>query len=208
MLARSQSERRLWGAALGALLLIYLSAWPLQFVLDFLRGRNLLRLSMATLFLLAAIAAVSWLVRRRAGRLEWAALGLVAVAYTVLALQFEIVQERLHLIEYGGVALLFRSALLARSRAGAGDAPGAFRRVAPLAFALTAAGGLGDEIVQGILPNRHWDLRDVTINAGAGALALAAAALLGSARRHVGSSHTARDGLRRLRAAQGVAEGR
>jgi hypothetical protein len=55
--------------------------------------------------------------------------------------------------------------------------------VVPIALALTAAGGLVDEIVQGILPNRHWDLRDVAVNAGAGALALAAVSVLETARR-------------------------
>jgi hypothetical protein len=71
MSAWKMSERRRWGAALGTLLLINLSAWPLQFVLDFLRSRNLLRLSMAALFVLSAAGMVIWLARRRAGWAEW-----------------------------------------------------------------------------------------------------------------------------------------
>ena len=32
------------------------------------------------------------------------------------------------------------------------------------AFGLTALAGLGDELWQGILPNRHFDWRDVRLN--------------------------------------------
>ena len=51
---RSAEERRWWRLTLTYLGVVYLSLWPLQYVLDFLRTRNLLRLSLALLFLGAA----------------------------------------------------------------------------------------------------------------------------------------------------------
>jgi hypothetical protein len=150
------------------------SAWPLQFVLDFLFKRNLLRLSLAVAFAATAAAILVLLARRGAGRREWTALALVGVVYAASALSLSIVQERVHLIEYGAVAWLFLAALEA------GERPA--RVAAAAAFALTAAGGLVDELIQGALPNRHYDTRDVVVNAFAGALAIGAVHLLRAAR--------------------------
>jgi len=181
MAARAR-ERLFRRAALGSLLAIYLTAWPLQFALDFLRARNLLRWSMAVVFALAGAAVAAWLGRRRAGWREWAMLAGLVAAYLFLALRLRIVQERLHLVEYGLVALLFEAALAARFRAAAQPPRSARLRAAAGAFLLTFAGGFVDEVIQGILPNRQYDLRDVTMNGFAGALALVAAASLAAAR--------------------------
>jgi len=172
-----------WRAVAAALGLILLSAWPLQFALDFLRSFNLLRLTMAAVFLVVAFAALLWLRRREAGWREWGtALGIAAV-YAAIALRLRIVQERLHLVEYGLVALLFAAALSARLGAAGLPAQAVARRAMPLAFAATALAGLLDEVVQGVLPNRRFDLRDLALDALAGALALAAAGALAAARR-------------------------
>ena len=178
---RGAEERRWWRLTLVLLGLVYLSLWPLQFALDFLRARNLLRASLALLFLAAAGAVVASLARRRAGRREWLTLALVAAVYAALASSLEIVQERLHLLEYGLVALGFRRALAAR--AAAGEAAGGRWRPALTAAGLTALAGLVDELLQGVLPNRHYDLRDVGLNALSGVVALAAESALGWARR-------------------------
>ena len=55
-------------------------------------------------------------------------------------------------------------------------------RAAAGAWLLTALAGWLDEGIQGLLPNRVYDLRDVGFNALAGALALASAAALEAAR--------------------------
>lgn len=172
---RSAEERRFWGAAVALLLAIWGSAYFIQFALDALRERNLLRASIAGAALAVAAIVVVPMVRRRAGAREWAALAVVGLVYAVVASRLHIVQERVHLIEYGAVAWLFRGALSARGVA------------APLAwggaFGLASLGGLVDEAIQGLLPNRHWDLRDVGLNALSAALALGATALLDAARR-------------------------
>ncbi|MBP1644251.1 MAG: hypothetical protein H6Q03_2920, partial [Acidobacteria bacterium] len=160
----SAEERRWWRISWAYVAAIYLSLYPLQFALDFLRTRNLLRLSLAALALVLAGVAVRVLARRRAGRREWLVLVLVGATYVLAAMRMPIVQERLHLAEYGGLALAFRRAL-ALGAAG-----------------LAALAGLVDELIQGVLPNRQYDLRDVGFNAGAAVLALVAAGALAGAR--------------------------
>jgi len=173
-------ERRWWRLSLAYLAGIYLSLYPLQFALDFLRARNLLRLSLAVLFAAAAAAVAVWMRRRAAGRLEWLALAGVGAVYAALVERMTILQERLHLLEYGVLALGFRAALEARRRRGA--LGGSAGRAAVGAWLLTALAGWLDEGIQGLLPNRIYDLRDVGFNALAGALALASAAALEAAR--------------------------
>jgi hypothetical protein len=173
-------ERRLWIAVALAVAAIFLSLYPLQFFLDFLRARNLLRLSIAALFVATAIAVVAWMFRRRARWREWAVLSLSLGAYALFARSLSVIQERLHLVEYGALALLFSAAFgERRSARGLAPAPGA---AAIAAFVATSAVGLADELVQGILPNRQYDLRDVGFNALAAAMALATAAALDAVR--------------------------
>jgi VanZ family protein len=153
-------------------------------VLDFLREHGVLRLTMAAAFLGVGGAAVAWAARRGAGPREWATLLAAGGIYAGLAASMEIVQERAHLAEYGILALLFREALAARAAASGAPAAGARARVGPGpgACLLTAAAGWSDELVQAVLPNRVYDLRDVGFNTMAGALAVAAATVLAAAR--------------------------
>ncbi|KAB2961846.1 MAG: hypothetical protein F9K16_10770, partial [Thermoanaerobaculia bacterium] len=118
---RSASERRWWTLALVYLAGIYLSLYPLQFALDFLRTRNLLRLTMGALFVVAGAAVVAAMARRRATRLEWLVLGAIGATYLLLLSRMTIIQERLHLLEYGLLALAFREALVARAAASPGS---------------------------------------------------------------------------------------
>lgn len=175
--ARSEREIRAWRLVAVYLGLLYLSLWPLQFALDALRAHNLLRLSLYTLFAVCAAAVVLPVLRRGAGGREWITLVAVAAVYLLVASRMAILQERLHLAEYGMLALLFRRALGARPEADAGRVSTAIA-----ALAWTTAAGLVDELIQGVLPNRQYDLRDVGFNALAGALALASAAILDAAR--------------------------
>jgi hypothetical protein len=119
--------------------------------------------------------------RRAAGGREWAVLAVAAAAYALFAASLDVPQERLHLVEYGGLALLLRAAFAERRKA-AGLPPSARAEIVRALGASIAVGWV-DEIVQGILPNRQYDLRDVGFNALAAAMALATAAALESARR-------------------------
>lgn len=184
-LFRTPLERRLWLAVAVAVGLLLAALYPMQFLLDALRARNLLRLTIAALFLFCAAAVVGGLLRRRAPLLAWLVVALAGALYAAIALAMEVPQERLHLVEYGALALLLRMAI-AESVA----ARSAADRVSNVdVWALGAATTVGwiDEGVQGILPNRMYDLRDVAFNALAAALALLAAAAVRKAMKGAGN---------------------
>ena len=176
MWTRSQRERKLWivvGVLAGA---IYLSAYFVQGLLNALRAQNLLRLTIWSSFALVAFALVVWLARSGARWRVWLVMTLVGAAYVAAALPLAVIQERVHLLESGAVALLLRAALLARAEA---DPSFGFRSTAAAscgAFALAFLFGVGDELLQGVLPNRVGDLRDVALNGVAAVLALLSAA--------------------------------
>jgi hypothetical protein len=174
--AASERERRLWRAAFGLAGAIYASAYFVQFALDFLRAHNLLRLTIGVVFALVAGAVIATMARAGAGARAWSTLLLVGAAYAAAALLLEIVQERIHLIEYGALALAARGALTARAAA---DPTSGFRSPEAASCGALAFGfvvGVGDELLQGALPNRVGELRDVGINSLSAALAVAAAA--------------------------------
>lgn len=173
---RSVRERRLWVAVAVAVSLLLAALYPFQLVLDALRARNLLRLSIAGLFLVVAVPVVYSLARRRAPLRAWIVLAAAGAVYLVLAVAMEVPQERLHLVEYGALAILLRAAF---AESAAVRPRGAHSTIVDLRslLAATAIGWL-DEAMQGILPNRMYDLRDVGFNALAAAVALGAAAAL------------------------------
>ena len=167
--ARMLRVRFVTAMAVGAVLL-------LQLVLDALRARNLLRLSIAGLFLVVAVPVVYSLARRRAPLRAWIVLAAAGAVYLVLAVAMEVPQERLHLVEYGALAILLRAAFAESAAVRPRGAHSANVDLRSL-LAATAIGWL-DEAMQGILPNRMYDLRDVGFNALAAAVALGAAAAL------------------------------
>ena len=175
-LFRTGRERRLWLAVAAAVVALLAALYPMQFALDALRSRNLLRFTISVLFILCAAAVAGALVRRRAPLLAWLLVALVGAIYTAIALAMEVPQERLHLVEYGALALLIRTAIA--ESAAVRQLGNRVSNVGVWALGLATAVGWLDEAVQGVLPNRMYDLRDVAFNALAAALALCAAAAL------------------------------
>ncbi|HEX4956163.1 MAG TPA: VanZ family protein [Thermoanaerobaculia bacterium] len=162
----SRREKLLWTAAAVYALLIYSTLGLVRTVTTFLRDRNLLRLSIGLVFALAAAGVVGWMMRRRARWQEWAALAGIAVAYAAIFPFAVAPEERIHLLQYGALAVLLFLALAER--------PLSLPRRATFAVLLTTLAGLVDEILQGLHPARYWDIRDVAFNALAGAIAVAA----------------------------------
>ncbi len=174
----STRERALWLWALVVVLAIYSTLGVARVAVDALRERNLLRIGVAAVLLAAAVAVAVVLARRRPGRAEVAvALGF-AVLYTVILVTMERAEERLHILEYGVVGALVYLALEERRRHGR-PPPAPTWLVAIL---VTAALGWIDEGIQAILPSRHYDLRDVALNAAAGVLAVGVVVALARAR--------------------------
>lgn len=175
----SDRERRLWFYALAVVVAIYSTLGLAGTLAQALRAQNLLNVSFAVGFLLVVAAIIGSVLKRRPGRREIClALG-VAAAYGMVVVRMGVTpEERTHLFEYGLVAVLIHQALTERVRNG--------RRVpipAVLTLAVTALLGWLDEAIQGLLPNRIYDLRDVGVNALAGLMAIAATLILARARR-------------------------
>jgi hypothetical protein len=99
--------------------------------------------------------------------------GLIAAGYFALLTAIPMMpEERLHFLEYGVVASLVYLALRERRAKLTETGVGASDRVArlpPFATAVVFTGIIGwlDEGIQAVLPNRVYDLRDVTFNAAA-----------------------------------------
>ncbi len=132
-----------------------------------LRERGVLGLWVTIAFGAAITVAIYALARgplpRRAR--PYLLLVLVVLAWAWLFMSLTLPEERIHILQYGLLAILVRRALAwhtseARQYLGA--------------LLITAALGLGDELVQGILPTRVYDTRDVAINAVSATLALVA----------------------------------
>ncbi len=123
-------------------------------------------------FLVTALGLAVYMIRRRpkTGIFGFLALAGLAVAYAYLLKHHcKFPAERLHLIEYGLLAYLLYRALRPD-----------FTRAVAYALSLLISSGFGflDEIIQHVLPNRVFELRDVMTNLLASALGLLVVAVL------------------------------
>lgn len=185
----SRRERRLWAATAAYSVLIWSTAYGAQFALDFLRARNLLRFSLALVFAASASIVAALAVRRRAGPAELGVLAGAAAVYVAILASLDVVQERLHLVQYGVLGALALAAFAARWRESPGWR-GTARGQGAAATGLALLTGWMDEIVQGILPNRQYDHRDVVLNLVAGALAITTILFAATARRRDAAART------------------
>jgi VanZ family protein len=133
-----------------------------------LRNTDLLGATVTGLYAVAVAGVVHYVLfnRRLADWIAFAVVAALLCVVTVLLLGLAIPEERVHFLQYGLMALLARHACAApraELRVGTGLA---------LALLLTTALGLLDECLQGIVPGRVFDWRDVGMNAGAALTAL------------------------------------
>ena len=182
----SSRERRYWIYACAVVVAIYLSLGITPFVSQFLRDTGLLGPAFVAGLLLIIAAVVAAAFKARLRGLEIAVLLGIVAAYLLLLVRIEILEERSHILEYGVVAIFVYEALAERAR----DTGRAW--TIPLA-AIVVAGVFGviDELLQSLIPNRTFDLRDIGFNLAAAGVAVTARVLLDWARR------------RTLRSAQG-----
>jgi phosphoglycerol transferase MdoB-like AlkP superfamily enzyme len=163
------------------LLAIYATLGVVRQVVNFLRDRGELRASVGAAFVFAATAFL-WLIVHDARNRTWRAmlsLLVIGVAYAAVIYPMERAEEKIHFIEYGVVAMLAHGAA-PRTWSNA-------KRVLACALFVTAAGWI-DEGIQGLLPSRIYDLRDVAFNAAAGVMALVAIAIFSPRERAMGTN--------------------
>lgn len=170
---RNVSERRLWitAAVLQAAILVSLSLG--DNVVRFLRGNNLLRLTVG-LALAASVITLGVLLKRAAVPPRTILIGAGLVVFYGLALvRIERPEEKLHLVEYGAVTALVFAAVRTRYL------PARRLGLALLvAFLIGSALGWLDEGVQYLLPDRVYEIRDVLLNVQAAGMAAASCWLL------------------------------
>lgn len=159
-------------ALLLTLAAVYGTLSGARVVTEWLREQNLLRVAVGLGFAGALAGMVGALQGARARPGFYPALLAVILVYTLVLAGVESPEERLHLLEYGLVGLLARRSL-------SGSLAAAPVRGVLVAVLLTLFAGWLDEGLQGLLPTRHYDPRDVVLNTLAAALALASEALFG-----------------------------
>jgi VanZ family protein len=179
-------ERLFAATALVLVVVTWATLYWARFVSEWFRARGWLTALLVAVFAAAALG-VGWAVARSRPRpAEIAVLAVFAGLYAAVMLPLVgRVEEALHFVQYGAVGGFAYAALAERRRRlVAGDRPpGAAAAPAAGAFLFTTGAGWIDEGIQHLLPNRYYDLRDVLFNATGGALAIAAMAALGWARR-------------------------
>ena len=111
------------------------------------------------LFFFASIG-WGWQEASRRQRLGRVGIGILLVTGALLV---NFPEERIHLVEYGLIGLMLGWALAGISR---------WPEWWPLGVALVWMVGLGDELIQAVLPNRVYDVRDILLNGLAGMVGL------------------------------------
>lgn len=162
------------------LLAIYATLGVVRTITNFLRDAGILRVSVVAAFAIASVL-ILWVIFRNARRRSWRvvlALVLAACVYAAVIYPMKSPEEKIHFIEYGGVAALaYASAPRNWARA---------KRFTVCALFVAAAGWI-DEGIQALLPSRVYDLRDVAFNAAAGLMALGVIAIFSRHERAVGT---------------------
>ena len=90
-------ERRLWSLAGALLLAIYSTLYSMRPVAEWLRDRNLLRVTIIGLFVVVAVLILRWSLARSPGRREIAVLALFGALYLVVMWPIRMPEERFHL---------------------------------------------------------------------------------------------------------------
>jgi len=101
---------------------------------------------------------IAWGWQRASGRQRLGRVG-IGILLVIGALLVNFPEERIHLVEYGLIGLMLGWALAGISR---------WPEWWPLGVALVWMVGLGDELIQAVLPNRVYDVRDIVLNGLAG----------------------------------------
>ncbi len=177
----SKREKRLWFWLAVVLLAIYSTLGLARPLAQLLRERGLIsNLFWLGLFLVALT--VLWQgLKKRPHKTEIAIwLGVMAVYILVMA-RMAIPEERSHLIEYSVVGIIIHEALKERASNGK-----RIPKPAVLAIFITALAGLIDECIQALLPNRIFDLFDISFNALAGLMAIGSSSLISWVRARFG----------------------
>ena len=120
-------------------------------------------ITVLVLLLLVLVFTLIRMIRSRSSLQDYIFFAILIAAYWYSLSRIEILIEQVHFLEYGLLAYLVILALRVDRRD-----PGGYL----IAGLLVALIGIGDEYIQGLLPNRVGEMRDIYLNALSGLLAL------------------------------------
>jgi hypothetical protein len=149
---------RRWLPVFLAIGLIYSTLAVIPKPIAVLRSHGLLRMALRFLYGGSAIGFFVWFYRR--GVRDWwryAALVLLFGFYGRIASHVPLPEEQIHFFEYGFLAIFWARALECDLHSSAA--------VFIAALLLSTLAGWLDEWLQGLTPGRHYDLKDVGLNA-------------------------------------------
>ena len=146
-----------WALAWGYVFLIFATLNWTRVPLTFLRDHGLLR---PTLFLLFAICfgSLIWHLINLKGLQVWRISILVIIFLTTYGISKDLAspEEQIHFLEYGLVGVLFLRSLEAQW--------GIQWKSYGMSLIMAGLVGWLDEVIQGILPTRTYDVRDIYLN--------------------------------------------
>jgi VanZ family protein len=153
-----------WILAFAYVGFIYATLSVVPAPMAYLRAHNVLRVTIVSLFLVCLSITFVIMIFRTHKLWRFLSLFVLAALYGWLTTLVKRPEEQIHFIQYGLVGVLFARALVPRW----GDGWRSF--AAALALAIVA--GTIDENIQGHLPNRHYDLHDIGLDAVSALLGL------------------------------------
>jgi len=180
----TQNRATAWLIAIGYVGLIYATLGVVRAPLAYLRSHGVLRSTLAVLFLTCWLGVLGLL--RSRSRQIWRFVAMIAIAgvYALVARRVGTPEEQLHFIQYGLVGVLFARAVRPTVRhEGAAYA---------LAFVLACLAGWLDEVLQGHLPTRHYDVHDIALNAVSAFLGLTVYRIIPRRQETLVKSHVSR----------------
>ncbi len=159
----SKSSR--WAWAFLYVGFIYATLNVVRIPVQFLRHHNCLRLSLGLLCATCFLYFIRQLHQNHFLK-TWRTPAVVAIflIYLLMGKKIGTPEEQIHFFEYGLVGILFSKAVQQHTH----------RRllISLGALILTGLSGWVDELIQGQLASRHYDIKDVWLNAGSGLLGI------------------------------------
>lgn len=150
-------KRKRWLIAVGYVLFIYATLSLVRAPVSALRSMGLLRISLGILYATCFLSLLAYLIRRNLldGK-RTISLFFIAALYYWVAQWVQTPEEQIHFFQYGLVGFFFLRALKFHTSSKS-------KRFF-FALLLSSAAGWLDEIMQGLTPTRHYDVRDIFLN--------------------------------------------
>lgn len=146
-----------WLIAIGYVGFIYATLGVVRTPVSYLRSHGLLRLSLGFLYLACVVSLLLLMIRNQeSSPWRYAMLCSICFTYFLVGKHVNTPEEQIHFFQYGLVGVFFARAVSHHTKP--------YWKIFLAALILATLAGWIDERLQGLLPNRHYDIRDVYLN--------------------------------------------